>query len=792
MARFLSFIRQEIYSMLISYKWLKTLIDFKLNAEELSDLLTNTGLEVEKVHPTDSVKGGLRGLIIGQVVTCTKHPDADRLSLTTVDVGGENTLQIVCGGPNIAAGQKVVVAPVGCQIYPIGKEPFTISKAKIRGAESQGMICAEDEIGLGESHDGVIVLSDDAEIGQAASEYYHVETDYQIEIGLTPNRGDATSHMGVARDIKAVLGNELKMPEIGEHTFSGDNSFKVELPNPEMCPRYSGILLKNVSINESPDWLKSRLQSIDLKPINNVVDVTNFVLHELGQPIHAFDAGKVQNQTIIVRPSVKGEKMTTLDGVDRTLTGNELLITDPSKPLAIAGVFGGLVSGVTDKTTSVFVESAYFNPGTIRKSAKTHGLNTDASFRYERGCDPDITILALKRVVDLLQETAGAEIDSSIIDVYPTQLKPIEIEVDIEWLNEFCGAQIEKEEVITILKRLDFKVSSSSSNTLQVVVPLYRSDVTRATDVAEEVLRIHGYNKVDIPVKLKFTPTISEDRTMLTIQSRIAQFLNGQGFWEIMNNSQTKSQHASSGAVPILNPLSAELAVMRTSLIPGALTAIAYNLNRKNKNLSFYEFGKTYGKNGDNYYEQQQLLLAVTGSSTDQNWVTSEQKADYYFLRGVVDSLASSLGISKKMISKVAKLENTSSSLRNTHDVKQDVWTCSIDMKRLLDAYQKNIFSLKDIPLYPIVVRDLSVVININVSFKDIEQVVENSCGNYFQKIEVFDVYTGERLTDGEKAYAFSIHLYDEQKTMTDEVTDSILTKVVKNLENKVGALIRK
>ncbi len=778
--------------MIVSYKWLKTLIDFKLSVDDVSDLLTNTGLEVEKVNAVDSVKGGLKNLVIGQIVACEKHPDADRLSVTKVDLGYGEPLNIVCGAPNVAVGQKVVVAPVGSTIHPLDGDSFKIKNAKIRGVESHGMICAEDEIGLGSNHDGIIVLGEDGELGSSAADYFNVESDYQIEIGLTPNRGDATSHLGVARDIKAVTGLDVILPEINEVKASKSAGYKIDIKDSKLCPRYTGILLKNVHVTESPDWLKKRLISIGSKPINNVVDVTNFVLHELGHPIHAFDADKVEGDTIAIRLSKRGEKITTLDEVERELTGDELLIADTHKPLAIAGVFGGKDSGITETTTKVFIESAYFDPGTIRKSAKAQGLNTDASFRYERGCDPEITVRALHRVVDLLNQTAGAEPASSISDEYPNPLLPAQITLNLLWLNKFCGTEMDAEEVITILKRLDFQVSNTSSNNLKLIAPLYRSDVQRPVDVAEEVLRIYGYNRVEIPSRVAFTPAISEDKNMFNLQARISQILSGLGFFEIMNNSQTRVVDASDRAVKILNPLSAELAVMRTDMLPGMLSSMAYNLNRKNKNLAFYEFGKTYGQNGDSYYEQQRLQLAVTGSSTRKNWTTREEIADFYFVKGVISAMAGQLGISAKQMTKLAKIEGVSANKLKAFDVKQSVWSCSIDMDKLHGIYVSARFELAEIPIYPVVVRDVSAVVDISVDFKEIEKIVHASCGAYFRDLEVFDVFKGEKLGEGKKAYAFSVYLYDEEKTMTDELTESLLEKLIANLETKVGALIRK
>lgn len=774
--------------MLISYNWLKTLIDVPTDVDQLSDLLTNTGLEVEKVTESETVKGGLRGLLIGEVVTCEKHPDADRLSVTTVNLGNE-TRQIVCGAPNVAVGQKVVVAPVGCTIHPLEGEPFEIKNAKIRGVASEGMICAEDEIGLGKSHAGILVLNTDARIGSAAADYFKLASDHRIEIGLTPNRGDATGHLGVARDVRAVTGKDIRMSAVSTPNYEGSSIIAVELPEPEKCPRYTGILLNNVKVAESPDWLKNRLRSIDLKPINNVVDVTNFVLHELGQPIHAFDASKIAGGIIRVRTSKNGEKITTLDGVNRTLTGKELLIADAEKALAIAGVFGGQASGVTNETTSVFIESAYFDPGTIRASAKSQGLSTDASFRYERGCDPEITTYALCRVVDLLSETAGAKIGSPVIDAYPTVISKKTIALDLSWMSTFLGADIPITEVKRILTLLDFEIlPETQPGICQLKAPLYRSDVTRRIDVAEEVLRIYGYNRVEIPQQLRFTPAAQSGG--VNIQRRISTILNGFGFLEIMNNSLTKSGNHHEEVV-ILNPLSNEMAVMRTSLLPAVLDVVRYNINRKNTNLLFYEFGKTYRRHAAGFEEKNELMVLCTGSLKKANWITSYEKSDDYVMLGLQNALAQSFGLSLKAIQKISAIASIKGSDLKKHDLKQEVFYLQVDIDRLKQHMSNSVFRLKDIPVFPVVVRDLSTVIDEEVSFAQIREVVQQSAGKYFYGIEVFDVYRGDRLPAGKKAYACSISLYDEEKTMTDKLTDGIMQKMMLGLEKNLNAMIR-
>ncbi|MBI1306307.1 MAG: phenylalanine--tRNA ligase subunit beta [Bacteroidetes bacterium] len=774
--------------MIISLNWLKTLINIDLSEDELSDLLTNTGLEVEKLHHTESVKGGLKNLIVGEVLTCEKHPDADRLSVTTVDLGNGEIVQIVCGAPNVAAGQKVVVAPVGCTIHPLKGEAFEIRKAKIRGQVSEGMICAEDEIGLGESHDGILVLDNNPVPGTPAADIFTVEKDVMIEIGLTPNRGDAASHLGVARDVKAVTGAEIQKPEVSELS-GGGQKWKIELPFPVMCPRYSGISLKNVKVGPSPDWLQKRLKSIELKPINNVVDVTNFVLHELGQPIHAFDADKISGDTIIVRPANEGEVFTTLDGTERKLTGNELLIADKEKALAQAGVFGGLHSGVTALTTRLFIESAYFNPATVRKSARSQSLSTDASFRYERGCDPEITVYALKRVVDLLKEVAGAEIESEMVDAYPQPLEQVKIDVDLDWLNMFCGTNIPEETVKSILLKLDFKIIHQDKNNLQIEAPLYRSDVTRAVDVAEEVLRIYGYNQVEIPTRLHYTPAIQEKKSMREMTAKLMEVLTGVGFSEIMNNSQTRKEFAGENAVEILNPLSAELAVMRTDLTAGMLASMRYNLNRKNSDLLFFEIGKTYQRNEGKYSEKNVMAIAATGNIRPSNWTTNTSRADLYFVKGAVKICLKKLGIDRDTFSQNIRLID--SKTLKKHDLKAEIWYVEIDLDQLLKQYRKASFKLKDVPVFPVVNRDLSLITDDSVSYEQIDTIVKKSCGGLYYGGDVFDVYTGDKIPSGKKSYAISISLYDSEKTLTDKTVDQTISKITSQLEKQLGITIR-
>ncbi|MBO6516191.1 MAG: phenylalanine--tRNA ligase subunit beta [Bacteroidia bacterium] len=778
--------------MIFSYNWLKTLIDVDLDADQLSELLTDTGLEVEKVHKIESVKGGLKGLVVGEVVTCEKAENSDKLNLTTVNVGGEEHLPIVCGAPNVAAGLKVVIAPVGATVYPLTGEPFKIKKAKIRGNVSEGMICAEDEIGLGSDHDGIMVLDKNATPGTLLTDLIDLKDDYQIEIGLTPNRGDAASHLGTARDIQAMTQAQIQMPALAECPPLNKPGISVSITDPELCPRYTGILLTNVSVKESPDWLKERLTSIDLKPINNVVDTTNFVLHELGQPIHAFDADKIEGE-IIVRKSTNGETITTLDEEERKLSGNELLITDSAKPLALAGVFGGHESGVTESTTNVFIESAYFDPAVVRKSAKTHGLNTDASFRYERGCDPNITEVALKRVVYILREVAGAEIASDISDFYPTPIQNATIDLNIDWLNRFCGTKLTAAEVEDILVRLDMTILQSSSTDLQVSVPPYRSDVLRNIDLAEEVLRIYGYNNVEIPTRLSMTPAIQPDFNPLHVRNQVADLLVSKGFHETMSNSQTKkNEETTNNPVELLNPLSVEQAIMRTNMNDGILGSIAYNINRKNKDVLFFEFGKTYFKTESGFSEQNNLALAVSGLSNSTNWNTPGVEADYFFLKGILESLAYRLGVTEKKLFKCLRLEAVNKATLKSFGIKQPVYMAVINWDNLLNQVKNVRFSLDDVPVFPVVTRDLSLVLDQTVQFKEVERLVKEVIGNYLKTFDIFDVYEGDKLEDGKKSYAISVKLYDSVQTMTDKKIDKLMEKLMTRLESQVNAVIRK
>jgi phenylalanyl-tRNA synthetase beta chain len=621
--------------MKISYNWLNTLIDAKLSTEKIDELLTGTGLEVEGIEPYNSIKGGLAGIVVGQVLTCAKHPNADKLSVTTVDVGGPAPLHIVCGAPNVAAGQKVLVATVGCTVHPTKGEPFEINKSKIRGEASEGMICAEDELGLGESHDGILILPEHYEIGAPATNYFENYSDYLIEIGLTANRGDAASHYGVARDLRAVANVTLKRSTY-KITPTQTPKINVQIEDAD-CIRYSGVSISGIEVKESPSWLQNRLRVIGIAPINNIVDVTNYVMHELGQPLHAFDASQLSGAKIVVKKVNAGTKFTTLDKTERALTGNECMICDAEKPIAIGGVFGGLHSGIQPNTTEIFIESATFNPASVRKTAKHHGLSTDASFRYERGTDVEITIDALARAVELILETAGGTVSSSITDIYPQPVAHAKVDFNIDKFYRLIGKQIEVSEIKRILTALDFVIENESTETLMLDVPAYRTDVTRHADVAEEVLRIYGLNNIDIPTRVTSSVSNSTENLQFALRNKISDYLTDNGFNEMLNNSITKSAYYTeeelARAVKLLNPLSSDLDIMRLNMMYNGLEVLQYNRNRRATDMHVYEFGKTYSKQGNSYAEQMHLTLFATGKQHTETWQGAAPSTTYYSLK---------------------------------------------------------------------------------------------------------------------------------------------------------------
>jgi phenylalanyl-tRNA synthetase beta chain len=804
--------------MTISYNWLKDYIDIPETPEELGQLLTSTGLEVEHVHTFETVKGGLRGLVIGEVLTCTRHPNADKLSLTTVDVGEEKPLSIVCGASNVAAGQKVVVATAGTTVYPTKGEPFQIKSAKIRGAQSEGMICAEDEIGLGGNHAGIIVLNTTAKNGTPASAYFKIESDYTLEIGLTPNRVDAASHIGVARDIKAAKGRVLTWPSVD--AFKKDDSaltIDVTVENKEACPRYSGVTLTHVTVAESPAWLKNRLTAIGLTPINNIVDITNYVLHETGQPLHAFDADQITGKKVSVKTLPAGTKFTTLDNKERELTANDLMICSETGGMCIAGVFGGAKSGITETTKNVFLESAYFAADYVRKTSMHHGLKTDASFRFERGTDPNGTVYALKRAAMLMQEMAGAKISSDIVDVYPDKIENKSILVKDRNINRLIGKAIPRERVFEILEALDITITGKQDDSYTVSIPPYRVDVIQEADIAEEILRIYGLNNIELS-EFAGSDFIAEfpAKDINKFKNTISQLLVGNGFYEIWTNSLTNAAYQqkhnltfTGEPVEILNKLSEEQGILRQTMLFTGLEVCAYNINRRQKDLRLFEFGKIYFKTGGKYIEEERLALYVTGNSETENWQHKTQPATYYDLARHVNQVIQKSGITSikqevvkdqlfeyalqlsagnKNIGLVGKVKPA---LLRDLGIKQEIFYAELNTA-LLFTTANPMLVIQEVPKFPEVRRDLSLVLDKGVSFDEIRKMVLNTEKRLIRDIIAFDVYEGENLPAGKKAYALGFTLLDEAKTLTDEEIDKTMTRLMNAFEQTLGAVIRK
>lgn len=804
--------------MTISYNWLKEYISIPESAEEIGQILTSTGLEVESVEPFETVKGGLKGIVIGEVITCSKHPNADKLSLTTVDVGAEKPLSIVCGASNVAAGQKVVVATVGATLYPTTGEPFVIKAAKIRGEQSEGMICAEDEIGLGSSHDGIIVLQTDVKNGTPASQFFKVETDYSIEIGLTPNRVDAASHLGVARDIRASQKREINWPSVD--AFKADNQnlkIEVEVENTAACPRYSGVTLTHVTVTESPAWLKNRLLAIGLSPINNVVDITNYVLHETGQPLHAFDADKITGNKVVVKTLAAGTKFTTLDSKERELSANDLMICNATEGMCIAGVFGGLGSGITNSTKKIFLESAYFSPEYIRKTSMHHGLKTDASFRFERGADPNNTVYALKRAALLLKEIAGAQISSEVVDIYPTPIENRIIEIKDKNVNRLIGKAIPRDEVFGILERLDIKIIDKKEDRYTVSVPPYRVDVTQEADVVEEILRIHGFNNVELK-DFAGSDFIAEfpEKDINKYKNTIGQLLVGNGFFEIWTNSLTNAAYQqkhnltfTGEPIEILNKLSEEQGILRQTMLFTGLEVCAYNINRKQKDLKLFEFGKIYFKKEGKYNEEERLALYMSGNIEKENWQNKTRQVSYHDLAQQVIQIinksgfkdikqevithplfeyALQLSVNTKIIGTLGKIK---SSLQKEFGLRQELFYAELNTALLFKAANPKLV-IQEVPKFPEVRRDLSLVLDKNVSFDEIRKMVLSTEKKLIREIIAFDVYEGSNIPAGKKAYALGFILLDESKTLTDDEIEKVMDRLMNAFEQTLGAVIRK
>lgn len=799
--------------MKISYKWLQQYIETDKTPEELSLILTNIGLEVESLEKVQGVPGGLEGLVIGYVKECSQHPNADRLKVTKVDVGGTDDLQIVCGANNVAAGQKVVIATANTTIYPTSGEPFKITKSKIRGEVSEGMICAEDEIGLGNDHDGIMVLDAAAEIGSAAKEYFNLEDDYVFEIGLTPNRADAASHLGVARDLSAYLQIPLRMPDLSAFQVK-DNSLNipVSVQDASACPRYSSLTLSGVKVDQSPDWLKEKLNAIGVRPINNVVDATNYILHDLGQPLHAFDADAIKGAKVIVKTCAENTSFKTLDEAERKLSTDDLMICNVEEPMCIAGVFGGISSGVHNGTTKIFLESAWFNAVSIRKTAKRHGLKTDASFRFERGTDPDMTVTALKKAAMLISELTGGYISSDVSDLYPAPARPFDIVISFKNVNRLIGKDISPEEVRTTLRGLGVNIISENDEGMSLQVPAYKVDVTREVDIIEEILRIHGYDNIEIPTQIKASLNYTAKPDKEVLQNQIADLLTANGYHEILSNSLTKLSFSSQPeqAVKILNPLSSDLDVMRQSLLFSGLEAVSYNQNRKNADLKLYEFGKVYSLDGVNFKENQRLSIFITGAKETENWSSKSVEAGFYNLKAAIDQIISRLNI-KGLITDESAHANLSSGIvyrkgdkalvefgsvskkaLKKLDISGEVYYADFDWDLVIRSVRNNKIAYKEVSKFPSVRRDLSMLLNKDVTFDQLRQIALKTEKAILKEVNVFDVYVGDKLPAGKKSYALSFLLQDEEKTLADKQIEAIMQKLILNFEKQAGAEIRK
>ena len=825
--------------MNISYKWLKRYINLQDDAETVAKILTSIGLEVGTVETVETVKGGLKGLVVGEVLTCEPHPNSDHLHITKVNIGEGEPLPIVCGAPNVAAGQKVIVATIGTVLYD-GDQSFTIKKGKLRGEDSWGMICAEDEIGVGTDHAGIIVLPADTPVGMPAAEFYHVENDAVIEVDITPNRSDACSHFGVARDLYAYYkahGQNITLTKPSVEAFKVNNNelpIQVTVDAPEAAPRYTGVSIKGVEVKESPEWLKNSLLAIGLRPINNVVDVTNFVLHEMGQALHAFDADKIKGNEIHVRYAKQGEKFVTLDGVEREMNERDLMIANTEEAMCIAGVFGGLESGVTEKTKNVFLESAYFDPVTIRKTSRRHQLQTDASFRYERGCDPNNTLYVLQRAALLIQELAGGEIAMNIVDTVNGDFKPWDVTIDINRVNSLIGKAIGEDTIETILRALEINIVAKLGDSWQLEVPRYRVDVQRECDIVEDILRIYGYDNVEFPEKLNTSLAYSVKPDPEKLRRRIAEQLTAQGFNEILNNSLTKvsyyeplTQLTLDTCVKIMNPLSSDLGVMRQTLLFGGLESIARNANRKNADLKFYEFGNCYHYNGElkiknyeliqndplkAYSEEPHLALWITGNKAAQTWVRKEEKTTFYQLRAYVNNILVRLGVDLSKTT-VERLENelfsdglvlkaangkalgfigiVARKQLKVFDIEQEVYYADLDWNQLLKQNKQYKAVINDLPKYPEVKRDFALLVDKTVEFADLARAAFATEKKLLKNVYLFDVYEGKNLEAGKKSYALSFILQDAENTLKDTQIENIMNRMKATFEEKFHATLR-
>ncbi|MDT8393752.1 MAG: phenylalanine--tRNA ligase subunit beta [Bacteroidales bacterium] len=819
--------------MKVSYNWLKRYIDIDLKAEELGELLTASGLEVEGIEHFQSVKGGLKDIVIGEVLTCTKHPNADKLSITTVNIGEGDPLPIVCGAPNVAAGQKVIVAKVGTTLYQ-GEQSFTIKKASIRGEESEGMICAEDEVGLGSSHDGIMVLDHEAVPGTPAKEYFNITEDVVFEIGLTPNRTDATSHIGIARDIMAVLNSKkgkrhkkLNLPAVDD--FSAPDK-KAEIPviieDTEACPRFSGLTISGVKVGESPAWMRNLLKAVGIRPINNIVDITNFVLMETGQPLHAYDTAAIEGGKVVVRKAQQAEKFVTLDEIERELKPNDLMICNASAGMCMAGVFGGEKSGVTEKTSSIFLESAFFDPATIRKTAKDHGLATDASFRFERGADINNTLYAMKRATLLICEIAGGKISSEVIDIYPKKSEGWIVDVKYSNINKLIGQEINTQVVENILADLDISIIEKSGEKMKLKVPTYRYDVRREADIIEEILRIYGYNNIDFPEGIRSSLAHHPQPDPDQLQNKLADLLTGLGFSETMNNSLTRSAYAAKydainakNTVILENPLSQDLDAMRQSLLFGGLENILFNQNRKVSDLRFFEFGNIYSKDPSKtrenslsqYHEEKRLALFICGKKHAESWNTGNENADFFLLKSVVENILKKLGAEMETLEiiptgpevfgqgisyqkgnkTIVSLGIISDQLKKGFDIQQEVFYADFSWAMIMKLARKAKIVARPVPRYPAVRRDLALLIDEDVTFGQIRDLAKQTERKLLKSVGLFDVYEGEKISAHKKSYAVSFTFRDEDRTLTDKVIDKSMKRLITAFEKELGASIR-
>ena len=808
--------------MTISYNWLSEYLPENIEPEKLSKILTAIGLEVESLENIEEIKGGLRGLLVGEVMTCEKHPGADKLKLTTVSVDNGKLLNIVCGAFNVAAGQKVIVAPIGTVIYPISGDPIMIKKAKIRGVESEGMICAEDEIGIGHDHNGIMILPADTITGTAAAEIFKPKADHIFEIGLTPNRIDAMSHLGVAKDVCAYLSHHNKKETLP--IFPYQNNFKpdtqslnidVTIENKDACKRYSGISIQNISIAESPQWLQERLKSIGLKPINNIVDITNFILHETGQPLHAFDAGKIKGNKIVVRTAAEGESFTTLDGKERKLFSNDLMICNTSEGMCIAGVYGGIHSGVTNETKNIFLESAWFNPTYIRKTSLKHDLRTDAAARFEKGTDISNTVNVLKRAALLIKEIAGGEIASDVIDVYPTPLQKTTVGLKNHYLKKLSGKNYHSDTIKNILKSLGFDLVKEGADEIWVDVPFSKPDISLPADIVEEIMRIDGLDNIEIPIAITIAPSVEKDLDKFVQKEKLANYLTGLGFYEIFTNSITNSafyeEDILQSSVKMINSLSSELNIMRPEMFQGGLQVIAHNNNRKNFNLRLFEFGKTYAISAENNYSEPiHLSLYISGNLNEQDWKSKPVKTDFYYLKAAVENSLALLGIrgalfeagSRKGFNNYTevKIKNKTAGhigevdekTLKQFDIKQPVFYADLLWEDILSAGKEKPIQYREISKFPAVVRDLSIVVDKNIPYAQIKKLASSAGIEPLKSIQLFDIFESDKLGSGKKAMAISFTFLDESKTLTDPEIDAFMQQIIASYEKELLAEIRK